>query len=463
MAQEFDLIVIGAGPGGYPAALRAAEGGRRVAVIEKDELGGTCLNRGCIPTKTLLHASGLYRRLQEAQAEGLSVSEAHVDMARLQERRLEVISSLREGIAVQFQKKGVTLFTGTGRILEKEKVLVTTGKEEILLTAPRILIAAGAKTAVPPIPGIDLPGVEDSAGLLARQEPYDSLIIIGGGVIGMEFASFYSDLGKKVTVLEAMDRILPGMDREISQNLKMILKKRGVDIHTKASVTRVERMEEGGFVCYYEEKGQAFSAAAKGLLAAVGRRADGESVWSGQLLGPSGTERGRIPVDENYRTRIPGIYAVGDVTGGIQLAHAATAEGLLALDHMEGREPSIDRRVIPSCVYTDPEIACAGLTCEEAKVSGVPVKTAKYIMSLNGKSVLSGQERGFIRLVAREDNEKIVGAQLMCARATDMIGELALAISRGITAGELAGVIHPHPTFGEGIGEAARLLQQERT
>ena len=463
MAQEFDLIVIGAGPGGYPAALRAAEGGRRVAVIEKDELGGTCLNRGCIPTKTLLHASGLYRRLQEAQAEGLSVSEAHVDMPRLQERRLEVISSLREGIAVQFQKKGVTLFTGTGRILEKEKVLVTTGKEEILLTAPRILIAAGAKTAVPPIPGIDLPGVEDSAGLLARQEPYDSLIIIGGGVIGMEFASFYSDLGKKVTVLEAMDRILPGMDREISQNLKMILKKRGVDIHTKASVTRVERMEEGGFVCYYEEKGQVFSASAKGLLAAVGRRADGESVWSGQLLGPSGTERGRIPVDENYRTRIPGIYAVGDVTGGIQLAHAATAEGLLALNHMEGREPSIDRRVIPSCVYTDPEIACAGLTCEEAKASGVPVKTAKYIMSLNGKSVLSGQERGFIRLVAREDNEKIVGAQLMCARATDMIGELALAISRGITAGELAGVIHPHPTFGEGIGEAARLLQQERT
>lgn len=154
---------------------------------------------------------------------------------------------------------------------------------------------------------------------------------------------------------------------------------------------------------------------------------------------------------------------MGDVTGGIQLAHAATAEGLLALDHMEGREPSIDRRVIPSCVYTDPEIACAGLTCEEAKASGVPVKTAKYIMSLNGKSVLSGQERGFIRLVAREDNEKIVGAQLMCARATDMIGELALAISRGITAGELAGVIHPHPTFGEGIGEAARLLQQERT
>lgn len=384
-------------------------------------------------------------------------------MARLQERRLEVISSLREGIAVQFQKKGVTLFTGTGRILEKEKVLVTTGKEEILLTAPHILIAAGAKTAVPPIPGIDLPGVEDSAGLLARQEPYDSLIIIGGGVIGMELASFYSDLGKKVTVLEAMDRILPGMDREISQNLKMILKKRGVDIHTKASVTRVERMEEGGFVCYYEEKGQAFSASAKGLLAAVGRRADGESVWSGQLLGPSGTERGRIPVDENYRTRIPGIYAVGDVTGGIQLAHAATAEGLLALDHMEGRDPSIDRRVIPSCVYTDPEIACAGFTCEEAKASGVPVKTAKYIMSLNGKSVLSGQERGFIRLVAREDNEKIVGAQLMCARATDMIGELALAISRGITAGELAGVIHPHPTFGEGIGEAARLLQQERT
>ena len=280
----------------------------------------------------------------------------------------------------------------------------------------------------------------------------------------MEFAQYYSDFGKKVTVLEAMDRILPGMDREIAQNLKMILKKRGVEIHTKAAVTRVEKKEQGGWLCYYKEgapsgkEGQEAIVSADGLLLAVGRSACGDGIFSPELAGRAGVERGRIPVDEHYQTRIPGVYAVGDVTGGIQLAHAAAAQGLLALDHMKGRLPSRSIQVIPSCVYTDPEIASVGMTADEAKAAGIPVKTGKYIMSLNGKSLLSRQERGFIKLVAEERTGRLLGAQLMCARATDMIGELTLAIAGGRTAKEIAAAVMPHPTFAEGIAEAAEEL-----
>nr|WP_308626827.1 dihydrolipoyl dehydrogenase [uncultured Eisenbergiella sp.] len=464
MEMQYNLIVIGAGPGGYPAAIRAAQEGWKVAVVEKGGLGGTCLNNGCIPAKTLLHASGLYRKIREAAEEGIRVSDLQIDMDALQNRRKDVIASLREGIALQFQKNKIALYRGNAVITEHNQVTVTAPEQTICLSAPHILAAAGSEPAILPIPGLSESGVENSTSLLSGNRLYDHLVIIGGGVVGMEFAQYYSDFGKKVTVLEAMDRILPGMDREIAQNLKMILKKRGVEIHTKAAVTRVEKREQGGWLCYYKEgapsgkEGQEAIVSADGLLLAVGRRACGEGIFSPELAGRAGVERGRIPVDENYQTRIPGIYAVGDVTGGIQLAHAATAQGLLALDHMKGRLPSRKIQLIPSCVYTDPEIASVGMTADEAKAAGIPVKTGKYIMSLNGRSLLSRQERGFIKLVAEESTGRLLGAQLMCARATDMIGELTLAIAGDMTAKEIAAAVMPHPTFAEGIGEAAEEL-----
>lgn len=464
MEMHYDLIVIGAGPGGYPAAIRAAQEGWKVAVAEKGALGGTCLNNGCIPAKTLLHASGLYRKIREAAEEGIRVSDLQIDMDALQNRRKDVITSLREGIALQFKKNKITWYQGNAVITEHNQVTVTAPEQTICLSASHILAAAGSEPAILPIPGLSEPGVENSTSLLTGNRLYDHLVIIGGGVIGMEFAQYYSDFGKKVTVLEAMDRILPGMDREIAQNLKMILKKRGVEIHTKAAVTRVEKKEQGGWLCYYKEgapsgtEGQEAIVSADGLLLAVGRSACGDGIFSPELAGRAGVERGRIPVDEHYQTRIPGVYAVGDVTGGIQLAHAAAAQGLLALDHMKGRLPSRIIQVIPSCVYTDPEIASVGMTADEAKAAGIPVKTGKYIMSLNGRSLLSRQERGFIKLVAEERTGRLLGAQLMCARATDMIGELTLAIAGGRTAKEIAAAVMPHPTFAEGIAEAAEAL-----
>jgi len=456
MAEIYDLVVIGAGPGGYIPALKAAGWGKKIAVVERRELGGTCLNRGCIPTKTMLHTSELYRACQNAEAAGLTIHGASTDAAALQARKEEVVKTLRDGIGQQFKKSKIDTCQGTGTITAPGRVQVTSVDGTVTeLEAEHILIATGSVPSIPPIEGADLPGVVDSDDLLSKADGFfDRLLIIGGGVIGVEFATIYSDLGRQVTVIEAMERILPTMDREFSQNLKMIMKKRGVDIHTGATVKRIEKTETG-LSCIYEEKGAEHSAEADGILIATGRRADTSGLFAGDGGVKPDMDRGRILVDEHYRTSIPGISAVGDVIGGIQLAHAATAEGCLAVAHMFGEKETGDISTIPSCVYTDPEIASVGLTADEAKEKNIPIKTGKYIMSVNGKSVLSMQERGFIKLVADPETNRILGGQLMCARATDMIGEIGLAISKGLTAEDLADVVMAHPTFSEGIGEAA--------
>ena len=474
MATAYDLIVIGAGPGGYPATLRAAELGRRTAVIECRELGGTCLNRGCIPTKTLLHATGLYRETLKASEAGLRAESLEIDGPALRARKNQVVETLQNGIAAQFKKHKVDVYYGIGTIEGEHQVTVTPNKgagelsEEtsegphaetpgnqpsapIHLEAASILIATGSTPAAPPIPGSSLEGVADSDIMLEEVNmSLKSLVIIGGGVIGMEFAQIYSDIGCQVTVLEAMDRILPGMDREIAQNLKMIGKKRNIDIHTGAMVKEIQKTSDGSLLCRYEEKGGEKEAAGERVLIATGRRPNTANLFGESMKGRIAETRGCIQVDDDYRTSVPGIYAIGDVIGGIQLAHAATAEGITAVEHLFGHKPRYSAALIPSCVYTDPEIAVIGMTAEEAKEAGIEVITGKYLMSMNGKSLLSGQERGFIKLTAEKDSRQVIGAQLMCARAT-----LELAIQNHLTVEQLAELILPHPTFCEGIGEAA--------
>ncbi len=458
MPTAYDFIVIGAGPGGYPAALRAAELGKRTAIIERRELGGTCLNRGCIPTKTLLHTTGLYRETLEAQEAGLKAESLTIDSEALRARKIQVVEALQNGIAAQLKKSKVDIYYGTGTIEEEHLVSVIPTEASmtpIRLEAANILIATGSTPAAPPIPGSSLEGVVNSDHMLEDIDmSLTSLVIIGGGVIGMEFAQIYSDTGCKVTVLEAMDRILPGMDKEIAQNLKMIGKKRGIDIHTGAMVKEI-RKTETGLVCIYEEKGNEREAVGDRVLIATGRRPDTAGLFSEFIKSRVEETGGCITVDETYRTSIPGIYAIGDVIGGIQLAHAATAEGITAVEMMYGKSPRYTDSPVPSCVYTDPEIAVIGMTADEAREAGIEVVSGKYIMSMNGKSLLSGQERGFIKLVAKKKGHELIGAQLMCARATDMIGELELAIRNQLTVEQLAGIIMPHPTFCEGIGEAA--------
>lgn len=465
MPDRINLVVIGAGPGGYEAAIEGAKMGMKVALVENRELGGTCLNRGCIPTKTILHTAELYHELQSGPSIGLDISSASVDMEVVQARKTEVLEQLRKGIASLMKMNKISVYHGTGMILDREHVKVQLAEEDghsgaILLETDHILIATGSVPSCPPIPGSGLPGVLTSDGLLDKREMFPRLIIIGGGVIGMEFASIYSSLGHEVTVIEAMDRILPSMDKEIAQNLKMILKKRGTDIHTGAKVEEILRAEgTGELICRYVEKDKPCEARAEGILIAAGRRAfTGGLITeeSAQEIKDLKTERGYIVTDEHYATSVPGIYAIGDVSGGIQLAHAATAQGRSAVHHMAGRDMTIRTDIVPSCVYTSPEIGCVGISADEAKEQGIAVITKKYLMSANGKSLLSQQERGFIKVVADSESHRILGAQMMCARATDMISQFAAAIVNELTLEDMAAVIFPHPTFSEGILEAVR-------
>ena len=456
--KHYDLAVIGGGPGGYEAAFEAARLGLKAALIEKEALGGTCLNHGCIPTKSLLHAADLYDEMRGADRFGVHAEGVTFDMKRMKEQKDETVRTLRDGIGAEAKRKRVTVYEGTGVIESPNEVRV--GDER--LTARFILIATGSRAFVPPIPGADLPGVVTSDGLLEQTEPCRRLVIIGGGVIGVEFASLYSRLGAEVTVMEALPRVLSNMDSELSQSLKMQLKKRGVHVLTSARVEEIRRTEEGLTVLYEE----------KGIRSEQGAE-----------------ERGRILTDEYGRTSVPSLYACGDVTGGVMLAHAAAAEGRNAAAHMrwvldreraaggnreegaadadslpesalrteeELKRSLIDTSVVPSCVYTSPEIASVGLTAAQAKEQGIRTVTKKYVMTANGRTVLSGGERGFIRLVCAGEDGRLLGAQLFCGRAADIAGELADAVVNGLTAGDLGRVIRPHPTFCEAVTEAAR-------
>ncbi|MCI6639641.1 MAG: dihydrolipoyl dehydrogenase [Pygmaiobacter massiliensis] len=452
--ERFDLVVIGAGPGGYVAALEAARLGMRVAVAEKDALGGTCLNRGCIPTKTMLHTAQLAEEAAAGGEIGLCTGPVTVDLEKLQQYKNQVTSRLSEGIGQLFAKQKVTLFKGTACV-EGTKTVRVYGQEQpdTLLEAEHILVATGGCPARLPVEGVDLPGVYTSDGMLFESRRFEQMVIVGGGVIGMEFASLYSALGCKVTVLEAAGSILANLDREFGQNLKMILKKRGVDIHTGAQLSAI-RQADGKLCCVYEEKGAQKQAPADAVLVAVGRRPETAGLFA-EPFTPA-MERGRILVDEDYRTSLPGVWAIGDAIGGMQLAHLASAQGVNAVHRMLGRPAPMRTDLIPSCVYTSPEIASVGLTADEAKQKGIAVTVHKYPMSANGKTVLTRQERSFMKLVAEENTGRVLGAQLMCDRATDMIGEFATAIANKLTVEQLGCVVRPHPTYNEAVWELTR-------
>ena len=449
--QEFDLVVIGAGPGGYETALAAAAD-MHVALVEKDELGGTCLNRGCIPTKSLLYAAEHLEGIRHSGVFGIETGEAAVDFAAVHARKDQVVSQLRSGIAQRMKQKKVTVLQGIGTILDAHTVRVRgDGGEESLLQAKRILIATGSRPAIPPIPGIRCRNVGTSDDLLSKADGiYPRLLIIGGGVIGVEFASVFAAMGSTVTIVEALPRIVANMDREISQSLKMLLKKRGVQVLCDTGVEEI-REDDGVLRCICRSGEEHLELAADGILVCTGRKPFTEGLFGEGFTVDE--DRGRILVDEHFRTSCPDVYAIGDVTGGMMLAHAATAQGRCALAHMLGRTPPVNL-TIPACIYTDPEIASVGMTLEEARERGLQADSRKYPMSANGKSLLSQQERGFVKVVFEKENHRILGAHLMCARASDLISEMTQAIVRGSTLEEMAAVVRPHPTFSEGITEA---------
>lgn len=455
MQEIYDLVVIGAGPGGYVAAIKAAKLGMKTVLIENRQVGGTCLNRGCIPTKSLLHGAKLYQEFLSCEKYGIIAESIHYDYSKILEYKEETSRNLRNGVEQLIKGNKIRLINGTG-ILEKDSsVKVITEESQEILKAGHILLATGSSPLVPSIPGIDLPGIMTSDDIFSLDHIPDHLFIIGGGVIGVEFATIFSSFGTKVTIVEATDRLLPNMDKEISQNLKLILKKRGISIHTSAYVQKIEK-EEKNYICTFTEsnrgKETTVSFKVPYILTAVGRKANTEGLFGEGVV--MDTNRGQILVKENFETSIPGVYAIGDVTGGIQLAHTASAQGIYAVELMNHKEPTTDLSVIPSCVYTDPEIASVGLTEEEAKQKGIEILTGKFLTSANGKSIITKEERGFVKIVINKETNVLLGAQMMCARATDMIEEMGTAIANTLTVKQMQKAMRAHPTYNEAILEA---------
>ena len=451
--MDYQLIVIGAGPGGYTAALRAAALGLHTAVVECREVGGTCLNRGCIPTKTLLHASQVYRDAVDGAAMGVHAAGATFNMEEIFAFKRSVSEKLRGGIHSLLKSAKVDLIEGVGRIAAPGEVDVTAADGGVTrYTAERILIATGSVNVRPPIPGLELPGVMTSDELLeASDRLYDSLVIIGGGVIGVEFATFYRNLGCAVTLVEGMDRLLPNMDRELGQNLQQILKKQGVEVLTNAMVQSLEQTG-GGLSVHLLQKGAEKTVTGEKVLCAIGRRA----YWDGVFAeGMTPACRGKsLLVDENYRTSIPGVYAIGDASSVVQLAHVAAAQGTACVERMCGVADHVDLNVIPSCIYSTPEIAVVGVTEAEAKEQGIPAVAGKCTMFGNARTVIEDPGRCFMKLVAHAETHEILGAALMCQHASDMISQISAAMVNRQTVEDLRRVMRPHPSFEEAMTEA---------
>lgn len=445
--QKVDLVVVGGGPAGYVPAIRAAQLGRSVAVLEGEELGGTCLNQGCIPTKTLAATAHLLRQSRESSRFGLSGG-LELNWEAVLKRKNLVVARLRKGIEAHLEHLGV-------KVLRKRGVLVGPGVVEAdgdRITADKVLLAPGS---VPLIPGfLDVPGVLTSTDVLNWQSLPSSLVIVGGGVIGCEFASILSAFGVKVTIIEMLPGILPGVDRDVSAVVARSLARAGVRILTGNGSRGVET---GGAEAVVHLSDGA-SVTAERILAAIGRRPR----TAGMGLAEAGVgldARGCIKVDQNCLTNLPGVYAAGDATGMWWLAHAGSAQGLAAVHHAFGApERPVDPDRMPGCIFTDPEVATVGPGEDQWRERGVPVKvgTARYIA--NGKAVGMNETEGFVKIVSREDDDTVVGVQIVGADASSLVSGAVLAVNAGVKAKDWSHFIHPHPTLSELLMEGAEAL-----
>ncbi|MGQ9779950.1 MAG: dihydrolipoyl dehydrogenase [Bacillota bacterium] len=451
MKREVQLAIIGAGPGGYVAAIRAAQRGAMVCLIERDRVGGVCLNRGCIPTKTLAATAELYTRMRRAADYGLAAEGAGFDMERITRRKDEVVKRLASGAEYLLKKNGVELLKGTARLLSPHELLVTGEEGETVVAADYIVIAAGTVPFVPPAFGHDGRRVITSDEALNLTELPARIVIVGGGAIGCEFASIYRAFGSDVAVVEMLPGLLPPLDAELGRALALSFKKRGIGVHTGRKVEEVEknvssvtvRLDNGGIL-----QGDL-------LLVAVGRKTVADELDLPRA-GLAADARGRIPVDRDLRTAVPHIYAVGDINDKpYDLAHAASHQGLAVAESLFGPGRVYEDGAVPSCVFTDPEIASVGLAGEEAEAKGLAVRVGKFPYLANGRAVAMGEPEGWVKVVAEEGTGRILGVHIFGAHASDLVAEATLAVRHGLTVAELAETIHAHPTLAETIPEAA--------
>ncbi|WP_400163874.1 dihydrolipoyl dehydrogenase [Brevibacillus sp. TJ4] len=463
MSQEFDLVVLGGGTGGYVAAIRASQLGMKVAIVEKEKLGGTCLHRGCIPSKALLRSAEVFATLKESDKYGIVAGEASVDFAKVQVRKEAIVDQLHKGVQYLVKKGKIETFSGFGRVMGPSifspqagavRIEKENGDQEMIV--PRfLLIATGSRPRT--LPGLVIDGTQvvttDEA--LQWSELPASVTIVGGGVIGIEWASMLADFGVEVTIVEYADRILPLEDEEISKEMARLLKKRKVTILTGAKVLPETLQKDDGSVTVQAETANGIqTCTAQKILVCVGRQGNVEN------LGLDATEikvdKGAIVVNEHYQTAESHIYAIGDVIGGLQLAHVASREGILAVEHMAGLKPEpLDAKLVPKCIYGRPEIASVGWTEKEAREHGFSVKVGKFSFKSLGKALIQGENDGFVKLIVDESTNDLLGVHMIGPHVTDLIAEAGLARLLDATPWEIGQAIHPHPTLAEAMMEAA--------
>ena len=442
------LLIIGAGPGGYETALAAAKRGVQVVLVEAGPVGGTCLNEGCIPTKSFCKNAQLLEQLREAEAFGVSDLEYNFDFKAVTARKNAVVEQLRGGVESLLSHKHITLVRGSASFKDPHTVVV--GDEEY--SADYIIIATGSVSASLPVPGADLEGILTSKEILDIEELPKKLCVIGGGVIGLEFASIFNSFSCEVTVLEYCKEILPRFDTDLAKRLKQCLGKKGIDINTQSQVLSISKEGEQYKVTFLR-KGKEESVVADKVLMAVGRKANVDSLnlaEAGVEFGPRG-----VVVNEVMQTSQPHIYAVGDINGKMMLAHAAIFQGLVALDHMMGVDNDIDLSVMPAAVFTSPEAASVGKTEDECKEAGIKVKCLKSFFRANGKAVTMGETEGFCKLIVEEETGLLLGCHLFGPHSSDIVQEVCALISRKTTLKQLQSIIHTHPTLTEVIQSAA--------
>jgi dihydrolipoamide dehydrogenase len=444
----FDVIIVGGGPGGYVAAIKGGQLGLKVAVIEKDNVGGVCLNWGCIPTKTLLKSAKVYETFKHASEYGIDVKDESfaINFPAMIKRKDGVVRRLTGGVAGLLKKNGVTLLKGFGEVTSSTTVKV--GDEEH--TAKNIILATGATPILPPLPGVkegyERGFVLTSKEILDLKEQPKQLVIVGGGVIGQEFATIFNSIGTNVTIIERMDKILVPVDDEIRALFHKKMEKDGVTILTSASVTAIT---DNGVT--YEKDGQTITIPADKVLMAVGMRPNVNSFSALNLT----MEKSGVQVNEYMQTSTPNVYAIGDVIGKYMLAHVASHAGLVAIQHIAGNTHiKMDFKVIPSGIYTFPEIAMVGLTEQEAKAQGLNYKVSTFPLAANGKAMGENEKEGLIKVIASQPYNEIIGVHIYSVTATEMITEASLAINLEATAEELVHTIHPHPTLSEMMMEA---------
>lgn len=463
MAEEYDLVVLGGGTGGYVAAIRASQLGLKTAIVEKSKLGGTCLHKGCIPSKALLRSAEVFATAKKSEEFGVVTGDVTLNFGKVQERKNNIVEQLHKGVQHLMKQGKIDVYEGIGRILGPSifspmpgtiSVEQNNGEDNAMLIPKNVIVATGSRPRS--LPGLEIDGdvVMTSDEALQMESLPKSIIIVGGGVIGIEWASMLADFGVEVTVIEYADRIIPTEDKEVSKEMQRLFKKRKVNVVTSAKVLPETLQKGDGVTISAEVKGEAKEFKAEKMLVSVGRMANVEGI------GIENTEiqidKGIIVTNEFYQTKESHIYAIGDVIGGLQLAHVASHEGIVAVEHIAGEKPEpIDYRLISKCIYSSPEVASVGYTEDEAKEKGFNVKVGKFSFRAIGKALVFGESDGFVKMIADQDTNDILGVHMIGPHVTDMISEAGLAQVLDATPWEVAHTIHPHPTLSEAIGEAA--------